>query len=83
MAAQAVQPQLDGAGADPVAAADQARLTRDRASGVGDADADRAAEVGPVGALVELDQQGQRMAGAALVAQLAADRLRPPRSTRR
>ncbi len=55
----------------PVAAADQAGLARDRAVRVGEADADRAAHVGPVGAFVELEQQHQRMAGAARRAQAA------------
>src|SRR4029453_7756517 len=76
MATQAIQPHLDRAGADPVAVADQARLARDGAVRVGDADAHRAAEIGPLRAFVEIDQQGQRMAGAAVVAQLAPDRLR-------
>lgn len=39
MATQAVQPHLDGAGADPVAIADQPCLARHRARYVGDADA--------------------------------------------
>src|SRR5260370_19921813 len=74
MAAQAVQPELDRAGAHPVAAADQARLARDRGLGVGDADTNRAAEVGTVGAFVELDQQGQCMAGAAFLPKSPAHR---------
>ena len=76
MAAQAVEPHLDGAGADPVAVADQPRLARHRSRRVGDADADRAAEIGPVGAFVEVDQQGECVAGAAVFAQLAAHGLR-------
>src|SRR3954447_16988710 len=55
MAAQAIQSHLDGAGADPVAVADQARLARDGAGRVGNADADRPAEIGPIVALVEID----------------------------
>src|SRR5215217_7180593 len=55
MAAQAVQPHLDGAGADPVAVADQARLARNGAARIGDADADRAAEIGPLRPFVEID----------------------------
>src|SRR5262249_36522966 len=65
VAAQAVEPQLDRARAHPVAAADQAGLARHGGLAVGDADADRAAEVGSVAdpVIVELDQQGKRMAG--------------------
>src|SRR5260370_20095669 len=74
MAAQAVQPELDRTGAHPVAAAYKARLARDRGLGVGDADTNRAAEVGPVGACVELDQQGQCMAGAAFFPKAPAHR---------
>src|SRR5262245_15570390 len=74
--AQAIQPHLDGAGADPVAVADQARLAGNGASAVGDTDADRSAELGSFGAVVEVDQQGERVTGAAFVSQLATDRLR-------
>src|SRR5260370_35884575 len=74
MAAQAVQPELDPTGAHPVAAAYKARLARDRGLGVGDADTNRAARVGPVGACVELDQQGQCMAGAAFFQKVPAHR---------
>ena len=45
---------------DPAAEGDRFAL------GVGDADAHRAAHVGPLGAVVHLDQQGERVAGAAL-----------------
>src|SRR5262245_1816170 len=59
VAAQAVQPHLDGACTHPVAASDQPCLARHRRLGIGDADADRSTEIGPVGALVEIDQERQ------------------------
>src|SRR5579883_756872 len=70
MAAQAIQRHLDRTGAHPVAIADQARLPRDRAVGVCDIDRDRGTPVRPLRSIVELHGKPQRMAGAALGAQL-------------
>ena len=65
VAAQAIEPEFGRADAHPVAAAQHPRLPRNRAEHIGDADADRAAEIRPVGAVVELDQHGERVTGAA------------------
>ena len=46
VAAQAVEAELDGAGAHPLATADQAGLARHHGVGVGDADGDGATEIG-------------------------------------
>ena len=73
MTTEAVQSHLDRASADPVAVADQARLARHGADWLA-MPMLTVPPVGPLWALVEIDQQGQRMAGAAVLAQLAADR---------
>src|SRR5690348_6921217 len=73
MAAQAIESELRRADAHPVAAAHQSRAARDRTARIDDADEDRGAEIGPVGALVELHQHRQRMARPALLPQLGRD----------
>src|SRR5207302_8681099 len=63
-AAQAVEAEFDGAEAHPFAAAEDARAAGFGLPLAGDADADRAAEIDPVGAVVEVGQHRQRMARA-------------------
>jgi hypothetical protein len=75
VAAQAVEAELHGAEADPVAPAIDARaagvdpfLSRDR-------EMDAAAEIDAVGAVVDLDQHREGMAGASLLAHGARHRV--------
>ena len=68
VAAQAVEAELDGTEAHPVAAAIDPRAARfDPVSG-GDREMDAAAEIDAVGAVIDLDQHRQRVAGAGLPA---------------
>src|SRR5260370_31295853 len=66
VAAQAVEAHLDGAEADPVAAAEDTRSSRDDGMRGRDRDVDRGAEIDAGGALVALDQDRQRAARAGL-----------------
>ena len=75
-APQAVQPHLDRAEPHPVAPAQTMRARRERHRRPGrDADPDRAAEIDPVGAVVELDQHRQRVRCAAASARGPRHRL--------
>ena len=74
MPAQAVEAEFGRTDAHPVTAPDQAGLARDGPVGVGNADADGGAEVGPVRAFVELHEHGEAVAGAARLALVLGDR---------
>src|SRR5437870_1634532 len=76
IAPQAVQAHLDGAQADPLAAAQDARAPRGGLRLGGDGQADGAAELDAVRALVQVDEHGQRMRGAALLPGRPRDLLR-------
>src|SRR5437660_1698172 len=65
-AAQAVEAEFDGTETHPFAAAEDARAAGFGVPLAGDADADRAAEIDAVGAVVEVDQHRQRVARAAV-----------------
>src|SRR6059036_971994 len=75
MAPQAVERQLDGAEPHPLAAADDATAPRGDVVRGGDGQADGAAELDAVGALVEVDQHGQRVARTRLLPRRARDGL--------
>src|SRR5262249_11013321 len=66
--AQAVEAELDRAEANPLAAAENPAPSRCGVVGRRDGERDGAAEGDPVGALVEGDQDGQRVARAGLSA---------------
>src|SRR5262245_949221 len=75
LAAQAVEPHLGGAQADPLASAENAASPRLGPARGRDGQADGAAEVDPVRAVVEIDQYGQRMGGTGLPARRLCHRL--------
>src|SRR5262249_15500224 len=75
LAAEAVEAEFDSAEADPLPTAEDARAARHGLLLGGDADADRAAKIDPVGAVVEIDQDGERVTGAGLPARRFGDDL--------
>src|SRR5204863_2947980 len=68
VAAQAVEAQLDGAEAHPVAPAIDPRAAGFDAVLGGDCEIDAAAEIDAVRAVIDLDQHGESMAGAGFLA---------------
>jgi hypothetical protein len=75
VAVQAIEAEFDGAEANPVAAAMDARAARFDALLGGDCEMDAAAEIDTVGAVVDFDEHGERVARAGLLARCARDRL--------
>src|SRR5215831_2835624 len=76
VAAQAVEAELDGAEAYPVAPAIDAGSARFNAVSSGDREMDAAAEIDAVRSVVDFDEHRERVAGAGLGAHRAGDRLR-------
>src|SRR5262245_30961939 len=75
LAAQAVEAHLGGAQADPLAPAENTAAPRLGPIRGGDGQADGAAEVDPVGAVVQIDQHCQRVGRARPAARGLRDRL--------
>src|SRR3989440_8438279 len=71
--AKAVERHLDRAQANPLAAADDAAAPRRGVAQCGDGQADGAAKLDAVGALVEIDQHGQRVGGAGVLPRRTRD----------
>jgi len=76
MAAQAVEPHLAGPQAHPLAPAENATAPGIGALGSRDRQADRAPEVDPVRAVVQIDQHRQRVAGAGVAPRRLRHRFR-------
>src|SRR5689334_1248263 len=76
MAAETIEAHLDGAESHPIAPTDDPSPARHRLALGGNADADRATELDTVRALVEIDQDRKRMAGAGRRAQRTCRGLR-------
>ena len=70
MAAEAVQGEFDGAKADPFPAAEDSGGAGDGSGGAGDGDLDEATEVAPVRAFIDVDEDGEGVAGAGLAGEV-------------
>ena len=73
-AAQRIEREFDRSQSHPLATAEQSRRPRNRSRGIGETNADRAAEFDAIFAFVNLDQHGESVRRAANLAQALCDR---------